>query len=173
MIPTRVALLVAVLGSSHCGDSPAPPPPRGLPPAAKPVRVPNAAPAPEPAAPKAAWDERPRPGVVGAKPTASAADAPERDYAAELRAALGDPASCLKPRLAGDAALSELTIELEAYLLEPGNVGRSYARSRELDPEELACVQRRLGGVRLSSPIDQAPRAVHTSVKVQLKAPPP
>ena len=91
-----------------------------------------------------------------------------RDYSAELLAALGTPTDCLKPRAAADAP-SEISISLEAHLVEIGMVTRAYARSSQLDNEELACVQRRLGGLRFRAPVDGTPRAVGATLTLKLK----
>jgi len=91
-----------------------------------------------------------------------------RDYSAELLAALGTPTDCLKPRSAADAP-SEISISLEAHLVEIGMVTRAYARSSQLDKDELACVQQRLGGLRFRAPVDGTPRAVGATLTLQLK----
>jgi hypothetical protein len=95
---------------------------------------------------------------------------PERDYAAELRDAVGSPASCLKPRIAEDAP-DHITISVEATVMNGGNISRSYVTSTGLDAEELECVQRQVSSKRLPSEVEDAPRSVVTSIELELKKP--
>jgi hypothetical protein len=94
----------------------------------------------------------------------------KRDYGAELLAALGSPTDCLKPRQGPDSP-PEIKVELEAYLLETGTMSRGYARSSELDPDELKCIRSKLESRSLKGPIEQAPRAVHASLSFKVKTP--
>jgi hypothetical protein len=96
---------------------------------------------------------------------------PERDLNAELQAAFGSPASCIKPRLDSEAAPSAIRVDLEAHLVQSGLVSRGYARSSQLDAEELACLEKRLGALRLRGPIEGAPRSARTHFDLELKPP--
>jgi hypothetical protein len=163
------------LGLAACGSDKAPQPtserPRGrlqAPPESQPA---PAAPAQPGNAPAPAAEEAP---VAAPEPAAAAeAEAKEekkqRDYAAELLAALGTPADCLHER-SGEAAPSELKIDIQAYLLDSGFVSRAYARSPLLDEGELQCLSKRAGALRLTAPIEDAPRAVSATLTLQLKA---
>jgi hypothetical protein len=122
--------------------------PAAIPPSLPPIQAPAAPVAP----PKDAKKEEEKP----------------RDYSAELLAALGTPTDCLKPRSAADAP-SEISISLEAHLVEIGMVTRAYAQSSQLDKEELACVQQRLGGVRFHAPVDGTPRSVAATLTLKQK----
>jgi len=113
------------------------------------------------------------PAQAAAAPVAAPKDAKKeeekpRDYSAELLTALGTPTDCLKPRSAADAP-SEISISLEAHLVDIGMVTRAYAQSSQLDKDELACVQERLGGLRFRAPVDGAPRTVGATLTLQLK----
>lgn len=101
---------------------------------------------------------------------AAPAKEPEpRDYGAELLQAMGSPIACLAPRK-GSAAPTQLRIDLDAYVMPSGGVGRAYARSAELDATELDCLRRRVEALRLETPIEGAPREVHASIQLALKA---
>jgi hypothetical protein len=96
---------------------------------------------------------------------------PERDLGAELRTAVGDLASCVKPRTAaaGTPAGTTLSIALEAVVTETGLVTRSGARGTGHEPDELDCARKRLGAVRLVGPIEAAPRTITASVTLTLQ----
>ena len=95
-------------------------------------------------------------------------DKPPRDYPAELQAALGAPSDCLHAR-SGPNVPKELRIEVQAYFLESGFVSRAYARSAALDADEIACVTKRANAVRLAGPVEDAPRAVSTTLTLTLQ----
>jgi hypothetical protein len=174
----KIALAIALCSLLACGDSKRPASrgssrPRGSYPAAgaalaRPVNAtPTAegtAPPPPPAAPAAPADTEPE----QAPEQAPAEEAPQRDYAAELLGALGTPSDCLKPRNAADAP-PEIAVDLEAHVLDTGQTTRGYARSPALDPDELSCVQRRLEAVRLQAPVQDAPRTITATLRLQLK----
>jgi len=122
------------------------------------------APAPEPLQPSAQPSAQPT-----AAPEQPAAEKPKRDYSAELLSAMGSPTDCLAPREAADNVPSEISVELEGFFLETGSMSRGYARSPQLDASELDCMRRRLEAVHLQPPIEGAPRAITTSLKLTLK----
>lgn len=94
----------------------------------------------------------------------------ERDYGADLSQALGSPVDCLAQRTLTDAP-EAITINLEAYVMDSGGVGRAYASSAALAADELDCVRRRLEAVRLATPIEEAPRRVTSTIRLELKKP--
>jgi hypothetical protein len=137
-----------------------------------------AQPAPAAAAPEEPTAD-PTAAPLAAAPAAAAEQAPnqqpnqqpdKRDYSAELVSAIGSPVDCLKPREGPDSP-AEIRVDLEGYFLETGAMSRGYARSSQLDPEELQCLHSRLEAIRLSPPIDQAPRAVQATLTFKLKPP--
>lgn len=160
-----------------CGSNAAPapeppPPPRGIRPSQGQV-APSQATPPTPSvvpaqAPTATQEPAAEPNKAKNEPAAE----PEkkRDYEAELTTAVGTPTDCLKPREGPDSP-SEIRVELEAHFLETGAMSRGYARSSQLDPEELTCLRSRLEAVRLQSPIEEAPRTVHATLSFKLKKP--
>jgi hypothetical protein len=165
----------AVLGAALCcllacgskSDSTAP---------ASPVRMrgaypDNAAqpnqPAPAPTAPAVA--QAPQPVQAPEPQPDKPAEAPEkRDYSAELLSAVGSPVDCLKPRDSADAP-PEIRIDLEAHVLDTGSISRGYARSSQLERQELDCVRTRLEGAHLRGPIEEAPRTVSSTLSIKLK----
>jgi hypothetical protein len=96
----------------------------------------------------------------------------ERDYSGELRAAIGSPVDCLKPRAAGPDVPTQLSIVVDATVMETGLVTRSYASSSQLDAEELKCVEQRLATLRLRAPIEAAPRSIRATIELTLQPPP-
>jgi hypothetical protein len=169
----KTAFAMPLLWALACGCgttdpiAPSPPPPRGLPKAAstdRPPPKPAAAPGgPEPFR----WLDESS-AQKPAAPVEASPDAGKRDYEAELRAALGDPSSCLAART--DAGTpSEISIEVEAYVMAPGNISRGYVRSPQLAAEELECIRRRITPLRLRPPIEDAPRAVRATLKLAVE----
>lgn len=136
--------------------------------------TPVAAPVPSPTAPAAnplrlATAQAPAPAAEPAQEQKKDEEKP-RDYSAELLEALGTPTACLKPRSAADAP-SEISVGLEAHLVEIGMVTRAYARSSQLDKDELACVQQRLSSLRFRAPVDATPRTVGATLTLHQKKP--
>jgi hypothetical protein len=165
------ALLLWAVSSLACtGGEPAsaPEPPRGVARSTAPPEPP-APPASAPAASDAPfqWPNEP-PASAPAQPAEPPAKA-QRDYAAELLAALGDPTSCLKPRTGRDAP-TEIIVELEAHVVGAGSVSRSYVRSTQLDADETECVRKRTSSLRLRTPIDDAPRTVRATLRLAMKS---
>ena len=133
------------------------------------VPVEEAAAQPSPAAPQP-WD--PFGASQAAKPAdeATKKTPDERDYGAELLAAIGSPVQCLKTRIGPDAP-SAIAISLEATVVETGIVTRNQATSAQLDESEIKCVQARLAGLRLRAPIPDAPRTVRATLELNQQAP--
>jgi hypothetical protein len=103
-------------------------------------------------------------------PQAEAAKAEKpRDYPAELLAAMRGTESCVKPRTASESLPSELTISLEALVLESGTVVSGTARASVLTPEEIECVKRRLQSTHLPADVKEAPRRVNAALKLTFK----
>jgi hypothetical protein len=131
-----------------------------------------AEPAPEPEKPFVFPDDPAPPAanpVAPAEPEGTAQEGPPpRDYAGELKGLVGSPSGCLKPR-AGARAPREITVTVEAIVMESGMISRAYARSGELDDEELACIRARLGSARMQPDVEAAPRAVSTTVSLVLQ----
>lgn len=93
----------------------------------------------------------------------------ERDLGAELKSALGSPASCLKPREAENAP-DRITISISAQLVGSGRVTRASVSGAQLEASEIDCVRRRVEAIRLGE-VEDAPRGVSTSVELELKKP--
>lgn len=112
------------------------------------------------------------PVIAPAKPVEEQApeEKPKRDYSAELLAAVGTPAACLKARSSADAP-AEISVSLETHVVDTGAVTRGYASSSRLDDEELLCIRKLLSGLRFQAPVDEAPRTVTATLRLQLKAP--
>jgi pyruvate dehydrogenase E2 component (dihydrolipoamide acetyltransferase) len=132
-----------------------------------------AEPAPEPAKPFVFPDDPPPPAanpVAPAEPESPTAPEgpPPRDYAGELKGLVGSPSGCLKPR-AGARAPREIMVTVEAIVMESGMISRAYARSSDLDDEELACIRARLGSARMQPEVEAAPRSVSTTVSLVLQ----
>jgi hypothetical protein len=168
----KTAFAMPLLWALACGygtadpTAPSPPPPRGLPRATstdRPPPKPAAVPSPEPFR----WlDESKAPKP--AAPVEASPDAGKRDYEAELRAALGDPSSCLAARTDAGAK-GEIRIDVEAYVMAHGNISRGYVRAPQLAAEELECIRKRITPLRLRPPIEDAPRAVRTTLRLAVE----
>ena len=171
-IGPAVLLCATVLELSACGgDKPAeetnPKLGRGLRPEvgvvqeAAPAVAPTARPSQLPGtqAPAAA------PAAKPAEEAAAADEPPARDYAGELKTLVGSPSGCLKPRPAAKAP-REINVAVEAIVMESGMISRAYARSNELDDEELACVRARLQSARMQPAVEEAPRSVTTTISL-------
>jgi hypothetical protein len=119
--------------------------------------------------------EAPIPAEQIAKPAeeAKAAEKEKRDFSAELLAAVGSPVQCLKPRTAGPDVPSQISIAIDATVVETGLVTRAYASSSQLDAEELKCVEQRLSTLRMRAPIEDAPRSIRATIELALQPPAP
>lgn len=153
-------VLVAACGSS---DTTASTRPRGVRNAPSPAAAPSTGAPPEPPPPP------PPPSVPAPKPVVrKPLDPPkERDYPAELLGAVGDPSACLTARKGAEAP-PDLNIDLEAYVMPSGGVGRAYARSALLTEAELDCLRRRLETLRFATPVDDTPRRVTATLRLTL-----
>jgi hypothetical protein len=123
--------------------------------------------------PRPSFPELDRQQAEAEKPKAEAAPEekkPERDLNAELLSAVGSPVDCLKPR-SGDNAPTSLRVQIDATVVETGLVTRAYAHSSQLDAEELQCMTKRVSSLRLSAPIDQAPRSLSATLELTAKTP--
>ena len=89
----------------------------------------------------------------------AAAEAPERDLGAELRAAIGAPSACGSL----GTQTGRFQIQLSITVTENGVVVRGNARG-PIPQGTLDCLTRRLQGVRLRAPIPGAPRVVTASL---------
>jgi hypothetical protein len=87
---------------------------------------------------------------------------PVRDLSAELRAQAGDVSSCIP--VAEVAGRAQLTVELEATVVENGAISRLGVRGAGLSPEAIACVRARLERARLPGPVPNAPQSVQTRI---------
>ncbi len=90
----------------------------------------------------------------------------ERDLKSELRSLIGNPIDCLSPQ-AGVQAPDTIELALEAYVTANGIVSRSSVQSPDLSNIELTCVKKRIDNSRFRAPIDNAPRAIRTTVTLR------
>ena len=178
-IRPAVLACAAVLELMACGRDEPPQPPaaptRGLraddsAPAAPPAAAPAAKPRPAPPISLSANGIPPAtpPPPSAGPPDAGTATAPKRDYGGELKALVGSPSACLKPRPSARAP-REINVTIEAVVMEGGMISRSYARSADLDEEELSCVRARLQTARMQPGIEQAPRTVSSTIALVLQ----
>ena len=97
-------------------------------------------------------------------------DKDKRDYGAELAERFGSPLSCMKPKR-GDDVPTRINISLTAKVMPSGAITRGSASSSALDSDELKCVERLLLSRSLAQPIEDAPRTVTATVRLQMKQP--
>jgi hypothetical protein len=95
----------------------------------------------------------------------------ERNLETELQSLIGNPIDCLSPQ-AGGQAPDTIELALEAYVTANGIVSRSSVRSPYLSNIELTCVKKRIENGRFRAPIDDAPRAIRTTVTLRQVTPP-
>lgn len=158
----RWILLTSMVVALGCGDD-REPPPRGL------GRGVAGADPVQPAETAAPRDRRsPFGSPTTMEPTMEpatemAAEAPERDYAAELRTLAGNPSSCgeLGP------ATSDITIRLTATVTSQGVVTRGSA-SGPVPAEVQECLQRRIERGRFRAPVEDAPRHVSATLELEV-----
>ncbi len=108
-------------------------------------------------------------------PGAAEADKPPRDLSAELGQMMAGAASCLSPR-SPEQPYGPLYLDLTAHVMPGGSVSRGEVGGGELQGEEGACVQRMLEAAHFAPPIENAPLAVHATLKLDppiAKASPP
>jgi hypothetical protein len=161
-------LAVLLLLTLGCGDD-REPPGRGL---GRGVAPMAATAAPEETPQRRRRRPIPSPSVMEESPSVMAGErgaeeAPERDYAAELRRIAGDPSSCgeLGP------ATADITIRLSATVTSQGVVTRGSA-SGPVPAEVSACLKRRIERGRFRAPVEDAPRHVSASLELAVDEPP-
>jgi hypothetical protein len=92
-----------------------------------------------------------------------------RDYPSELLQRLGNPASCLSPRV-NDGTAHPFQIGIAAQLMPSGALARTDLTAPELSSAERACLAQRVGAVHLAGPIEGAPLGIQTSLTLQPSA---
>jgi hypothetical protein len=176
-----IAILLVVLG---CGSEEEPPPPgRGI----VDVQPATMASAPRSFPPRRdrggpdRRDIRLEPGLMapaGGEPAIRAEpeapreqptmEPPPPDRAAELRALVGDPSSCIG-RLEDPPA--ELSIQVAATVSTSGVVTRYEVSNSRLSDEAIECIGNRLANARFAAPVEDAPRTITATVTVRGQAP--
>ena len=109
---------------------------------------------------------------LAAEPTEAVEAAPvepARDLAAELRAAIGSPADCVRDYRPSSATL--IRINISAVVRPTGMLIEPTATSRGLSMNDRRCIEQRVGDVTLSPLSGQASKPVSTYVDIQYKPP--
>ncbi len=110
--------------------------------------------------------------VAPTKPT-EAAEAkpvePARDLAAELRAAVGSPADCVRDYRPSSPML--IRIDISAVVRPTGMIIEPSATGRGLSINDRRCIEQRIGDVILSPLSGQASEPVSTYVDIQYEPP--
>lgn len=121
----------------------------------------------------------PNPGALstpdsGASPdpaqaaSATGGDAgPARDLSSELRALLGQPASCLDLAVV-EAAGGKATIAATANVVPSGRITRASVTAPGQPATALRCLEQRITGGSLKGPVPGAPLAITTSVPIEV-----
>ena len=94
---------------------------------------------------------------------------PARDLAAELRAAVGSPADCVRDYRPSSATL--IRIDISAVVRPTGMIIEPSATGRGLSMNDRRCIEQRVGDVTLSPLSGQASKPVSTYVDIQYKPP--
>ena len=94
---------------------------------------------------------------------------PTRDLGAELRAAVGSPADCLRDYQPASAKL--IRIEISAVVRPTGMIIEPNASGGGLSNNDLRCVEQRIGSVVLSPLSGEASTQVSTFVSIQYEPP--
>ena len=94
---------------------------------------------------------------------------PARDLAAELRAAVGSPADCVRDYRPSSATL--IRIDISAVVRPTGMIIEPSATGRGLSMNDRRCIEQRVGDVTLSPLSGQASKPVSTYVEIQYKPP--
>jgi hypothetical protein len=102
---------------------------------------------------------------------AEQAEPEPRKYDQELASAVGSPAECMEPRTAAGAP-EEVSVEIEAHVLETGYISRGSARSSVLNEAEIDCVRKRIERARLPPEVEDAPRRITTRISLKLRVTP-
>jgi hypothetical protein len=95
---------------------------------------------------------------------------PMRDLSAELRALAGDVTGCIP--LAEIAGRAQVSVELEAMVLENGTISRLTVGGAGLPPQATDCIRARLALARLNPPVAGAPRSVQARIVLDLQPAP-
>ncbi|MFO0693991.1 MAG: hypothetical protein U0230_10585 [Polyangiales bacterium] len=98
------------------------------------------------------------------EPERTEAPAPPRDYAAELRRALGDPSDCLGFLAPGTPAT---TATVDVSLKADGTMDVWNVAGSGLAASASACIRGKVAALRLPGPIDGAPRVLSINVPLQ------
>ena len=94
---------------------------------------------------------------------------PARDLAAELRAAVGSPADCVRDYRPSSATL--IRINISAVVRPTGMIIEPSATGRGLSMNDRRCIEQRVGDVTLSPLSGQASKPVSTYVDIQYEPP--
>jgi len=94
-----------------------------------------------------------------------------RDLSAELRAAMGDPSSCI-PAGASDLP-SAGVVSVDAHVSVTGIVTRASASAPGFPAAMSACLTTRAQHLHLRGPIVDAPRQVSARIEIRAAAPAP
>lgn len=94
---------------------------------------------------------------------------PARDLAAELRAAVGSPADCVRDYRPSSATL--IRINISAVVRPTGMIIEPTATGRGLSMNDRRCIEQRVGGVTLPPLSGEASEPVSTYVEIQYEPP--
>jgi hypothetical protein len=103
------------------------------------------------------------------EPTMEETPAPP-DREAELRALVGDPASCI-PRSENPPA--QLSISVSATVSVTGVVTRREVHGAGLSEDAIECIGARLDSARFRGPVENAPRTIRATLELRWQAPEP
>jgi hypothetical protein len=137
--------------------------------AAKPAQeaVPGALPSPF------GEDQEQAEGAIAAAAPATEKEKEERDLAAELKALVGQPTSCLDLEKAA-AGGGRVSIRVNASVLPSGSISRASVSAVGQNSEALRCIEQLVLGGSLKGPIEGAPLSVSTESVVEVvKVSPP
>jgi hypothetical protein len=95
---------------------------------------------------------------------------PARDLAADLRAALGSPADCLRDYR--PASATTIRVEISALVRPDGMLIEPRASGGGLSTNDLRCVEQRVGDVTLLPLDGEASERVSTFVNIEYEPPP-
>ena len=109
-------------------------------------------------------------GTPEAAPPPAEEDKPRRNFQSELVQLVGSPLDCLKARPAEDAP-SSLEISLSTKVMPSGAVAQSEVSAPGLEPDEIACLRRRVENIHFAAPIENAPFPVSGSLRLTRGAP--
>ncbi|MFK7998215.1 MAG: hypothetical protein AB8H86_01415 [Polyangiales bacterium] len=173
--PRWLALALVLGPALGCGEDDDRTPPRGVQDnnnMGGAVAAEVATPTPDPFAPQHQAPERRLMGPTEIRETREVEEETtdaERDFAAELRAAIGSPTSC------GALGMhtTRVSIRFSAVVTENGIISRGTVSGPAMPATTLACLQTRLQRVRLRGEIENAPITITTSIELEPVAPPP